>query len=530
MDWDAILLTNDRKKKEVMLTFKKIDGATLSGSPGSPLCVYVTSQSPTEFQLANEGQWFFYLALTEPANQEIEVSWTLEASDNITLERTEGTTTFALGEQVVTEIINFTWDQSGDVGTITLIPASGFCDDGVLTGTGGTDTAQPEIDPDPDPDDDDDGGPTDGDPIDPDPDDGTGDECGPYDCNAFVDSVLSLDNTLSWHMWPTLTEVRRAQTKGPGIEDEFGNLMPDVWYYNNARGDITTTTAAYDVPAINIGPGGYDIPEYSLSSLSNLRPCGVWGRDGTRSFTIAHDIDPYTRMPTSFINPSIGPNRNFSFSVDFDLNWYWEFGEDIASFDTDYAPTIDENEAIYFAVNYTPTAWKAMGGPSERIQVALGGPGFKFYPRGGRIRLGPRGSSDGNFIEARPAIGNDIYPISGWWRVEYSAACIVYPDEQYAGLSRANNSIQVTVHSPMGTVTHTVTETNQGKENMSAVLVRDWSMVGALGITLYQTTSRFPDKGVILCSSPTTVDLRTKNIIERLRQGGQPPDYCSRIP
>ena len=355
------------------------------------------------------------------------------------------------------------------------------------------------------------------------------DECGEYDCDAFVDSILSLDSNISWHMWPTQVEVERAQTKGPALQDEYGNTMPDVWYYNNARGDITSTTARYDTPSTALGPDGEDIAASPLNTASQLRPCGVWARSsGLGGVVLEHDIEGYQDdIDTAFVNPSAGANRNFSFTVDFDFNWYWEWGEDSTLFDPS---NVTDSENIYIACNYTPTAWKALGGPTETIQVALGGPGFKFYPKGGKIKVGPRGASDSIYTEARPASGTDIYPISGWWRMQYSTAVIVAPDPQYASLCRVSYTTEVTVHSPMGTVTHSISESNTGKQVFSPILVRDWAMVGALGVSVYSVPTHFPDSGLVICSSPTTVDNRTKQVIERLRKGYTPPTYCSRIP
>lgn len=369
------------------------------------------------------------------------------------------------------------------------------------------------------------GDPQSGGPI---PPESAPDECGGYDCNAFVDSVLSLDSNLSWHMWPTQLEAQRAITRGPAIEDDFGNILSDVYYYNNARGDITTNAHRFDTPSTSISPNGEDIRVRPLGTTSQLKPCGVWAREGrVPGFAIDHDIGKYASdgIANAFENPSAGANRNFSFSVELDFNWYWEFGEDSPAFNP---ANVTPTENLYIAPSFTPTLWKALGGPSERTAVATAKPAFKLYPYGGKVRVGSGGNADSTFTELRPAVGTDLFPVSGWYKMKYTAAVIVTPGGN-AGSSGSTYTVHTQLFCPMGIFEHEVSGTTSF-QNVSPIIVRDWGLAGAAGVSVYAMPSPYPDDGLVICSSPTTVDTITKTVIERLRQGYTAPDYCNRIP
>jgi len=377
------------------------------------------------------------------------------------------------------------------------------------------------------PDDPDAGEPEGGGPI---PPAAPAEECGGYDCNAFLDSILSENTTLSWHLWPTREEVTRAQTKGPGIEDDFGLILNDVWYYNNARGDRTSVTARFDTPSTNIGPEGSDITPYPLRNASKLRPCSAWARDGGNSFTVEHDISSYlsNNVLSSFRNPSIGANRNIAWWVEYDMHWYWEFGEDHDDFSS-YEPNVDEDEKIYIAPSFTPTMWRALGAPTELIQMGLKRPAFKLYPRGGKVEIGPGGNADNTFTEIRPRIGTHLYPISGWYSMKVRIDVVQTPDPVYNTLQFSDVTYNAKLTSPMGIFENEI-NTFSGVEHTSPVVVRDWALVSALGVTVYSRPSYYPERGLLIATSPRTIDAKTKQVVERIRQGYTPPDYCERIP
>lgn len=354
------------------------------------------------------------------------------------------------------------------------------------------------------------------------------DECGGYDCDAFVESVLSEDLNLNWHLWPTKEEVEEL-VQGPDLEDDFGNILSDIYYYRTARGDITNCVAEHDTASTNvIDP---KVVPYPLRSDSNLRPCNSWARKGSNSFRVGHDIEGYqsNNILTAFQNPSVGANRAVEWDLEWDINWYWEFGEDVDDFDTLYAPNIGPNEKIYVAPSYVPTLWKAFGNSSERVQIFLDRPAFKLYPYGGKVEVGRGGSGDSSFTEVRPAVGTDLYPISGWYSMKVKIEVLTTPDPQFVALQNNFTVYTCQLSSPMGIFTD-VRSGSTRTEHASPVLVRDWGLVGGLGVTVYSSPAYYPENGLLIATSTKTVDLRTKDVVERLRQGYTPPTYCSRIP
>lgn len=206
IDWDTVLLTKGPKKKQIMVSFKKKDGAQYGSKSNEP-CVKVTDvnlathQFIPDFEGSNAGYIRVYLQLNRD-DVALSGTWTaIPLTDNLELgfPTNQATGTYDITiesdpQYIDIPVIILGWDGVSEVtGSLQLTLDNG-CEPNYILGVSGTDGVVD--DPTPDDDDDDGGG---GEPIDPviNPPP----ECEPQDCsawdNALVDTTVNTSGLIT---------------------------------------------------------------------------------------------------------------------------------------------------------------------------------------------------------------------------------------------------------------------------------------------------------------------------------------------
>ena len=167
--WDNVLVKTDPDMKEVLVSFKKVDGGQV-GSPDTLPCVFITSQSFVDRNSdGNFGEQTLTVGIqTRDTDQSYSVEWSATASENLQIfeEDASGTLDIPLGQEVTLLTITYYWN-SGTEGSITITLDRACESQGPITIKGGNGEDQDDDNDNyDDPDDDEDPVP-DGDPIDP---------------------------------------------------------------------------------------------------------------------------------------------------------------------------------------------------------------------------------------------------------------------------------------------------------------------------------------------------------------------------